>query len=373
MLHVDIPTREDLERLITARGTACVTIYLPTTPVTPEAAGDRIALGNLASAALDQLRAADHDRQAVERIDEQLTDLVEDDAFWAYQANSLAIFATPDNVSTFRLGNRLPESIEVADRFRVKPLMRAVTAGQHAFVLALAQGSVRLVEVTADLPATDVRVPDLPRDLSDAVGRGSLDSRSPRGRIQGSEGKKVRLGQFARAVDAALRDLLGGRNTPLILAAAPPLDSIFRQACTYPHLAAQGIEGNPEATANHDLAAAARGVLDQIHAERIATFAETFEARSKQQRTTTDVAHAAKAAVYGAIAEIAVDIDTATPGYLDEEDGSVTFAETASADTHGVVDQIAGQALLKGARLLALRREEIPGRGDLAAILRYPF
>ncbi len=373
MLHVDIPTREDLERLITARGPACVTIYVPTTPVTSEADGDRIALGNLARDALEQLRAADHERQAVASLDEQLNDLIEDDVFWAYQANSLAIFATPDNVSTFRLANRLPESIEVADRFRVKPLMRAVTAGQHAFVLALAQGSVRLVEVTADLPAAEVRVPDLPKDLSDAVGRGSLESRSPRGRIQGSEGKKVRMSQYARAVDAALRDLLGGRDTPLILAGAPPLDSIFRQACSYPHLLEPGIEGNPEATSNHDLAAAARGLLDGIQAERIGDFAEKFEARSKQQRTTTDVAHAAKAAIYGAIAEIAVDIDAPTPGYLDEEDGSVIFAETASADTHGVVDQIAGQALLKGARVLALRREEIPGNGDLAAILRYPF
>ena len=34
---------------------------------------------------------------------------------------------------------------------------------------------------------------------------------------------KVRLAQYARKVDQALRDLLGGRETPLILAAAEPL------------------------------------------------------------------------------------------------------------------------------------------------------
>jgi len=71
--------------------------------------------------------------------------------------------------------------------------------------------------------------------------RHRLNSRSPRGRIQGSEGKKVRMGQYVRAVDAALRDLLGGRETPLILAAAPPLDAIFRAACSYPHLAGRTI------------------------------------------------------------------------------------------------------------------------------------
>lgn len=233
MLYVDMPTRPDLEHLITRREPACVSIYLPTTPLTQEAQADRIALGNLAREAADQLRASGHDVRSIQAIAEHLNDLIDDDDFWAFQARSLAIFVTTGNLLTFRLANRLQASVEVADRFHVKPLLRAATVGQDALVLALAQGSVRLVEVSADLPPAPLRVPDLPRDMSDAVGRGSLDSRSPRGRIQGSEGKKVRMAQYARAVDAALRDLLGGRETPLILAATAPLDSIFRAACTY--------------------------------------------------------------------------------------------------------------------------------------------
>ncbi len=373
MLHVDLPTRADLERLIGSRGPARVSLFVPTTPITPDAAGDRIVLKNLARTALEQLRDAELDRGTVAGVEEQLDDLIDDDAFWSVQARSLAVFATPDNLTTFRLANRLQEGVEVADRFHVKPLLRAMTAGQDAFVLALAQGSVRLVEVTADLPAAQVNLADLPSDLSDAVGRGSLDSRSPRGRIQGSEGKKVRMSQYARAVDAALRELLTGRETPLILAATAPMDSIFRRACTYPHLADQVIAGNPETTSDHDLAVAARGVLDELHAQDVAGFAERFEQRGKQGRTTTDIAHAAKAAVYGAIAELAVDFDASVPGLVDDEDGSVVLADAPSARTYGVVDEIAGRALLAGARVRALRRDEIPGQGDLAAILRYSF
>ena len=42
-----------------------------------------------------------------------------------------------------------------------------------------------------------------------AAGKASIKDRSPSGRIQGSEGMKVRLAQYARKVDQALRDLLG--------------------------------------------------------------------------------------------------------------------------------------------------------------------
>jgi hypothetical protein len=373
VLHVDIPTRPELEQLLTGREAASVSIYLPTTPLTQDAQADRIALGNLAREAEQQLAHAGHHARVREPIAQQLTDLVEDDDFWMYQARSLAVFVSPTRLQTFRLANRLTASVEVADRFYVKPLLRAVTAGHEAFVLALSQGSVRLVEVTADMPAVPVRIADLPADMSDAVGRGGLNKRAPRGRIQGSEGRKVRMGQFVRVVDAALREFLAGRETPLILAAAPPLDSIFRAACSYPHLAGQTITGNPETSSDHDLAVAARAILDEVHAAEVRAFAELFALRSPQGRTTTDIAQAAKAATFGAVAAIAADIDVHVPGTVDDEDGRVVFADQPCPDTHGVVDQIIGRTYLAGGRVLALRRDEIPGGGELAAVLRYPF
>ena len=54
---------------------------------------------------------------------------------------------------TFRLPNRLTSEVEVGDRFYVKPLLRAVTFPQAAFVLALAAGGVRVVEVAGEGPS----------------------------------------------------------------------------------------------------------------------------------------------------------------------------------------------------------------------------
>ena len=49
----------------------------------------------------------------------------------------------------------------------------------------------------------------------------------------------------------------------------------------------------------------------------------------------------------------------------------MTFAESEGAMNYGVCDEIAGRALDSGAKILGVRKEDIPGERELAAILRY--
>jgi Bacterial archaeo-eukaryotic release factor family 11 len=370
MLHVDIPSRQDIQRLSAVRAPSCLSIYLPTTPITQDAQADRIALKNLLRQGLDRLSARGIAKRERDAIDEALGDLIDDDGFWRFQAHTLAVLATADETLTFRLPNRLEPAVVAGDRFFIKPLLRALTVSQSAFVLALAQGSVRLVEVSADLPAAAVKVEGMPSDAASAVGKASIADRTAHGRIQGSEGQKVRLRQYARQVDHALRGRLGNSETPLILAAHQPLDAIFRSVCSYPHLVAETLALPPEESSDADLAQASRAVLDRLHAAELESWRSQFAARSGQGRTTTDVAQAAKAATFGAVQTLFVDIDDIVPGQIDD-DGNVHFDATADAGNHGVVDQIASRALAGGARVLGVRRADVPGNGSLAAILRY--
>ena len=78
------------------------------------------------------------------------------------------------------------------------------------------------------------------------------------------------------------------------------------------------------------------------------------------------------AATYGAIQYLLIDIDEVLPGTLDEN-GAVTFASAPSAATYDIVDEIAGRAMLSGARVLAVRRADLPGQASLAAMMRYAF
>jgi hypothetical protein len=371
MLHTEIPDRAQVARLLAHRGPGSVSIYIATDPASPGEA-DRIEFKNLAAEAVQRLRDAGIRAGDLASLQEEMADLVEDDMFWRYQARSLATFTTPVSQVTFRLPNRLVSNVEVADRFFVKPLLRSVTFPQVALVLALAQGSVRLVEVTADAGPWEVRIGDLPTDVASAVGKSSIADRSPSGRIQGSEGQKVRMRQYARAIEQALRPILAGGDVPLILAATEPLESIYRSVNSYPGLVPTTIRGNPETTSDADLAATARTVLDQVYASDLAELGRLWDLRTGQGRTRTDVAEVARAATFGAVDTVLVDMDAAVPGTVDDDTGAVTFAPESAA-SYGVVDEIARRVWLNSGRVLAVREDDVPGHQGVAAILRYPI
>lgn len=372
MLYVDIPTQAELLSLALERSPASVSIYLPTTPVSGEVSGDRTVLKNLATEAAGKLTAAGHDKREVATLAELLQDLVEDDNFWRFQARSLAVFATPSGLKTFRLPNSLSATLEVSDRFLLKPLLRAVTFPNVAYVLALAEGSVRLLEISADLPVASVGGADLPKKITDALGLSSMGVGTESRRSDSAAGQRALRTQFVRAVDRAVRSALAGQDVPLFLAAEPYLGGLYRQINSYPHLAAFGLDGTPENLTDAELADRARGLLDRFHDEEIASLRELFALRSNSGRSTADVAQAARAASLGAIATLLVDFNAVVPGRVDEETGAVTFDEAATVSNYGMVDEIARRALHTGAKVLAVRCEDLPAASPLAAILRYP-
>lgn len=373
MLHIDLPTRAEIEALANHRGAAAVSIYLSTSPLPQASNGDRIELKNLAKAAIAEMEQSGTDKRDVRAIEDSVEALIGDDDFWADQANSLAIFATPQSIRTFRLGNKLANTIEVSDRFLIKPILRAVTFPHNAYVLAISMGAVRLIEVSADLPPHEVSVPGLPDGAADAAGRSSHIERKGNMASGESTSESALLIRYSRAVDHALRPVLAGHTRPLIIAAAEPMASIFRSVCSYPHVADEVMPGTADRTSDHEIAAAARATLDRIYSSEITAFGEVFSSRSTQDRATSDLGRAARAATFGAVETLIVDMDAEVPGFVSDDDGAITYAKAADGVNYSVTDEIARRALLSGARVIAARREDVPGGHELAAVLRYPI
>jgi hypothetical protein len=355
-LHTDIPTRTEIERLLHTTADHCVSIYLPTHRITQETQQDRLLLKDLTKQAVEQLGQAGASSEQVDDIESHLQHLVEDDdEFWVDQAESLAIFASPHRFETHRLPNHLTAMVEVSDRFHVKPLLRAVTFPHAAWVLALAQGSVRLLEVGPSGSPKEVKVDDMPKDAWDS---------------SGNKVHKARETAYVRKVDTALRQVLTGSDLPLVLAAAQPMAARFRSVNTYPNLVAEREHGNPEGTSDADLADAIRSILDDVYRDQMDELAEHFDERRSQGRTAVDLSDIARLATLGAVDTVLVDIDVSVPGSIDDV-GVVTFDEVDDGENYGIIDEIARRAMLNGGRVLALRAEDIPDGGPAAAMLRY--
>lgn len=372
MLYVDIPARDDIVLLGRQRADACVSIYLETTPLTQHIDAARIEFANLAREALGQLEAVGLDKRAGAAIDEQLRDLGGDDDFWAHQAHGLCVFVTPESLRSYRVASRLTTGVHVADRFHLTPLLRAVTFHNGGLVLALTENGVRLVRVHSEQAAEEIRVADMPTDAASHAGKSTLNDRTDYTRSGGPDGQKMRLRQYARKIDEVLRPVLRRGQLPLILAATEPLASIYRSVNSYEHLAAQGLATSPGEMTPAQLADAARPLLDEVFAAEVASVRELLRQRSSQGRTVMDVAQAAHAATTGAIDVLMVDMDKVVPGFVDDASGRVTFAQKDDARAYDVLGEIAVRALLNGARVMAVRAQEMPGGSVVAAATRYP-
>jgi Bacterial archaeo-eukaryotic release factor family 11 len=393
MLHIDIPTLAEFKHLAQIKGEICVSLYIPTSPLGDDAKLNRTAFKDIAREALLQLKEAGADKKKIAVFEERFEHLagaehnVQDEdkirklqrakpdpieSFWHYQANGLAVLVTPDMIRTFRLPDRPKPLAEVADRLHLTPLIRAMTSPHDIFVLALAEESVRLIHAFANFPPVRLQVPDLPKSAEEATRRPSFHVRAPRRRLQNLEGEKVLLQQYVRKVEHAIYGVLAGQSAPLVLAAEEPLASMFRSLNTYPRLTNEMIEGNPETITDAELEDAAIPILDRLYSRELKAVIARYD-ELKPRRATTDVSYAAHAATAGAIEQLLVDLDAVIPGLVSDIDGSVIYSASDDAETYSVVDEVARRALYTGAKVMGARKEELPDRAPLTAILRYEF
>lgn len=360
MHHVDIPSMSNFNKLRQVRADACVSIYLPTTPITSEINACKIEYANQVKEALSQCQSLT-DKRRLADLENLLTSLSDDDGFWLKQARSLAVLATPDRIWTFRLANRLKSFVEVADRFMLSPLLRSITFAHTAHVAVVSENMVRLIEITSDIEPYEVKVPDMPKDMNSTVGTGNE-------KIESNTG--ARLTQYCRLIDAALRRYLANSDVPLIIGGSELVVNAFRSVYSGNNL----IGEIPNAGLDHanptEVGEFARPVLDRYYERQVADIRGRFEQLSSEGRTTTDIALAARAATFGQIDTLLADMDEMVHGTIDEETGAVKFGKEGPK-TYNVVDEIASRVLANGGRVLSVRKSDIPHGESLAAIFRF--
>lgn len=368
MSHKNIPSRQDIDFLASVRAPGTVSIYTPAGPLSSDGERARIELKNQLRDAVTQLEEANTEKQIVARVKEQIESLLDNSMFWQYQSNSLAIFINGEVFETYRLPNKLTATVEVADRFYIKPLVRTITFSQSAYILALAGNSVRLIEMSADQPAAVLDADGLPSDMDshlnlDLAGKGTY------GRT--NENPDIRALQYTSAVNKAVLPIVRRSGLPLILASADTLASAYRRSNAYKRLAEQTISGNPENESAEALAEKARPILDDMYKQELAQVGDNFQTKKAQNLGSTNLETIAQAAIMGAIDTLLVDMEQRIPGFLDEETGYVKLSLEDDAINYGVGDEILRRALTSGARVYAVRNEDMPENSAIAATFRF--
>ncbi|MBF2063457.1 MAG: hypothetical protein IGS39_03345 [Calothrix sp. C42_A2020_038] len=369
MLYKDTIREKEFLKLADQRG-ICVSIYLPTTPLTQDAQADRIVLKNLTKTAMEQAEAI-ADKRQIQAMTNYLEELLDDDEFWKFLANGLGILVTPESIRTYRLSYTVEEAVEVSDRFYLKPLMSALQP-ISAYVLAISQKSVKLYEFTPAQELEPLDVSDLPANFSAVTQRTLQRDRAPARKLQGDEGAEILQRQFLRAIEKAVRPVVSGSNMPLILATTQEFQAMYQSFNSYDMLATKGVNGSVEGLPEEEIRQAIPPIVKELRQERIQQWIDLYHQRQNESRTSTDLATIAKLVTRGQVSHLLVDADAVQYGTLTDI-GEMTTSDIRSAETYDLIDEIVVRVIQNGGEVLGVRKgEDAPEElMPIAAILRW--
>lgn len=371
----------DFPTLLKERPTPpCLSLYQPTHRGFPDNRQNLIRFNNLVRSLQQSLaeHVSDAERQM---LLEPLRQLSEDNAFWEHPQDGLVVLRAKDAFRVYRIQRSVPELAIVADSFHVKPLVRILQTADYYHVLAIDRQKVRLFVGNRVVLDEEELAPEVPRTLTDALGTEVTQSY-----LSGSTGQAggtiffghgsrkdenaIDTERFFRAVDRAIWEHHSRHSgLPLVLAALPEHQAVFRRISHNPHLVENGIDANPDALSIDELRVRAWAAVEPEHRRRAQEAIARYTAAAATGMATDELSSVARASVEGRIDTLLVDADRQIAGHIDEE-GLIT-TDNAHAPYDDVLDDLVEKVARRGGKALVLPSMYMPSSTGVAAIYKF--
>ena len=381
--------RSDLDELLAFDKTPAVSVYLPTHSAGREVRQDAIRLRNLLSDAAKRLAAAGRRAPEVDALLTPARRLVDDEEFWRYQGQGLAVFVGPGFDRVQKLPIAVPEELAIANHFCIKPLLPLIDPAGSFCVLALSAGRTRLYQGSRWTFA-EVTGLDLPQGLAEIWGETEYQEAhkaAPSGRPQrGPAGlakaqalgdapeelHKTQLTELLRRVAAAVEPIIRRQPAPVILAAEPKIQGHFRELAKWKELLSDGILEFPDAMPAEDLHRKACAVFapreEDARGEWLGRLRTLLGNNGKATAQTEEIV---KAARYGRVDRLFLCDGQPLWGFFDERDDRVVAHREPADGDDDLLDYAALMTLRQGGNVTLVERTQLPPTGPAAAILRY--
>ena len=385
---MDILNPAALKALIEQQGKWCVSLYMPTHRAGREQQQDPIRLKNLLAEAETKLMANGLRGPEIQKLMHPAQELLWSKDFWQHRGDGLAIFLTNDFHKIYRLPVEFKQLLSTGTSFHFKPLLPCLGRGIKFYVLTLSLKDIRLFEGTADT-IREIQL-NFPTTMEDALGTDDPEKylNMHSGSISMGEGKggagifhghhpaddeKKKILRFFQTVNDGLQDMLEEKKLPMVLAGVEYLLPIFREVSSQQSLLEDAIEGNPDKENLKELHEKAWEIVKPLFEESQRKAFEKFEQLHGQNSdlATTDLETAVKAAVIGQVETIFVPLEMQRWGRYDAGRHEVIFRDEPSPEEEDLFDFAATQTLLNSGQVFAVPPQQLPGDGEVAAILRY--
>lgn len=380
-------TAQLLTELGAADQSPCLSVYQPTHRRHPENQQDPIRFRNLIRELRTSLGNA-HSAAAIDTLLKPFNDLAEDATFWNHTLDGLAVLGSPLLFRVVRLQRPVAELVIVADTFHTKPLRRQLQSTDRFQVLGLSRNSVRLFEGNRDaLDEIDLSS-GVPRTMKDALGDELTRPHTTVRTFDGGQGagamnvhhghggrkdeSEIDTERFFREVDrAVLEHHSRPSGLPLMLAALPEHQGVFRPLSHNEFLSPRGLDINPDTISIEELRERAWKVAEPEYAARMSGLTEQVVAAASKDTGSMDLATVAHAAAAAQVARLLVESGRQIPGRINPTTGAIEPAEAGNTQVDDMLDDLAELVSLKGGEVFVVPAEHMPGTTGLAASFRY--
>ena len=361
-----------------------VSLYQPTHRSFPDNKQDPIVFKNLLREIENSLKQIENS-DFLKSIMIPFYELKEDMDFWNNTSDGIAILASQHKCIVYNLHNPVKELAVVANRFHIKPLIKAFQSTENYQLLGLSREYFTLYQGDRN-GFKEIEInKDIPRTMQEVLGDQLTSSYLSHGSYAGAGGSAMYHGhgdvkqeidkdteKYFRYVDAYIfENYSKTTKLPLILVSLPEYHSEFMKWSNNLYLREEGIGKSIESMDIEEIHEKAKKIIEAINMEKIQKLNEAYAKAEVALLGSSDLGQVAKAAFESRVETILIEEDRIVPGKIDDTTGEVLSGKIDRPDYGDVLDDLAELVLLGGGTVFILTKVEMPVTTGIAAIYRY--
>lgn len=371
----------DVKTLFKKQEVNCVTIYMPTHRGGADVQQNPIRLKNLLRAAEEKLAASGLKAQEVEKLLEPLQGLLRNNPFWKQQSDGLAVFLSTGAFQYYCLPVSFKESVMVADRFHIKPLLSFFSSDGRFYVLALSQNRIRLLRGSKH-GIGEIELEDVPRNIAETLKYDVFEKQlhshpattggtGPRGSSSWTDFTTENILRYLKQVDRGLKTILREEKAPMVFAGVDYVHAIYREANSYPYLVDKSIAGNPDGLSAEELHKQAWDIVEpyfkRTQEEALALYRQSLGTGL----SSGNIKEIVPAAYDGRIGFLFAAVGIEQWGIFDRDTNSVNLHEEHRPGGIDLMDSTVIRTLMSGGTVFPMNLKDMPDREPIAAVFRY--
>ena len=336
-----------LKSLRQTKADPAVSIFVKTHRAHPANDQDPIALKNQLKVAEERL-TNEYDKRTATTILEKIHAKT-DELNHNYNLDTLAIFASTDDVQIIRMPFDTQERVVISTSFATRDLVRDMASAVHYYTVVLTRDNARLIEAANDRVVQefdkDSKAQNNMENIPFPVENNGLYTTGDAGSDRSANNESSYLREFFNQVDKSVQELWGEHKIPLVIVGDTKNIAYYKEVCDRPDNIIATVSNAThldDGSAQHIIDSVQEAIEDYRSSLHHAALGEIDKARGANM-LQTDLQEVYRSAFQGAGETLYVRRGYIQSAKIDEKAQTLSMADDPAAD--GVTDDAIGEII----------------------------